>query len=94
MSDEKIDHAAEARASLDFMFMGGATSGERAVQVAKAQVHATLALMEQQRIANLIAYASHRLDHRSAIGDDLPSALIHLLASADFQAREGLGLGL
>ncbi len=57
MSDH-IDHAKQARESLDFMFMGGATSGERAVQVAKAQVHATLALVEQQRIANLIALGS------------------------------------
>ncbi len=46
---ERVDHAARAEQMLDY-------SHGRAEDIATAQVHATLALVEQQRTANLIAY--------------------------------------
>lgn len=45
---ERIDHAAQAVSYLH----------PESYQPEKAQVHATLALVEQQRITNLIAYLS------------------------------------
>lgn len=47
---ERIDHATEAKELLE---------AGRDFDIRKAQVHATLALAEQQRLANLIALASH-----------------------------------
>lgn len=64
-SNERIDHAAEARRELEFTEsqfrdINGNPSGvgfEKALVAAtQAQVHATLALVEQQRIANLLTY--------------------------------------
>ena len=66
MSDEKIDHAAEAvrvahladnydRADHFTGAVGVSIGVESLVQAQIAQAHATLALVEQQRIANLIA---------------------------------------
>lgn len=50
---KRIDHPASARAALR---LAGKHSGETATMHATvAQAHATLALVEQQRIANLIA---------------------------------------
>ena len=56
MSD-RIDHAAEAVALLN---LAAATQhqGDPRHLIAASQVHATLALVEQQRIANLAALAS------------------------------------
>jgi hypothetical protein len=56
-------HAESARSILDSS-MGivrdeTGASAEAAEMIAEAQVHATLALVEQQRIANLIALADH-----------------------------------
>ena len=56
MSD--IDHKAEAESRIDWTFRGGATDSERASMVAKAQVHATLYLAEQNLAANLIAWTT------------------------------------
>jgi hypothetical protein len=60
-AQERIDHVAEARRLLSAEANGG-TQAERALllqgAMQAAQVHATLALVEQQRIANLIALAS------------------------------------
>lgn len=53
---ERIDHAAEARtiiANTQPHQMGHTGNAD---WIALAQVHATLALIEQQRIANLIAW--------------------------------------
>ena len=59
--------------------------------IALAQVHATLAVADQQRTANLIAYAAHRLEHRNAVGDGhYPAALATLLGRLDFEIRERL----
>lgn len=55
MSTERIDHVEES-----LNFLGAATIdtyGDDDRKVAIAQVHATHALVEQQRIANLIALA-------------------------------------
>lgn len=50
------DHKNEAIDRLEMVYLGGATDSERANGIAAAQVHATLYLAEQQRIANLITY--------------------------------------
>lgn len=59
MSAERIDHAARALveydAALEVMESEGITDGTVVASAVLAQVHATLALVEQQRIANLIA---------------------------------------
>lgn len=65
---ERIDHAAEA-----VNFLGAVsfdTYGDDDRKVALAQVHATLALVEQQRIANLIALGigTSRREVREAVG--------------------------
>lgn len=50
-------------------------------------------LTEQQRIANLIAYASHRIEHTNATGPwDIAPALRQQVAEIDFSIREGLDL--
>lgn len=51
---DRIDHAAEAR-RLNKLASSVAGDAAARVVLAAAQVHATLALVEQQRIANLIA---------------------------------------
>ena len=55
MSD-RIDHAAEAVALLN-LAAAAQHQGDPRHLIAAAQVHASLALVEQQRIANLIALA-------------------------------------
>ena len=59
------------------------TNPEKTLILAEAQVLATLALAEQQRIANLIAYVA--ICEKRGAAD----AAYHLL---DHSAREGLGL--
>ena len=103
MSDEKIDHAAEAvrvayladnydRADHFTGAVGVSIGVESLVQAQIAQVHATLALVEQQRIANLIA-----LGQFTIVPGDMPT-FRH--AVFDAETREGLsseirkGLGL
>lgn len=51
---ERIDHAAEAVRLIELSSVPPYTDESRTL-LAAAQVHATLALVEQQRIANLIA---------------------------------------
>ena len=54
---ERIDHASMARQAMAALSdVRKPTPAEASVAFAAAQVHATLALVEQQRIANLIAY--------------------------------------
>lgn len=54
----RIDHAAEARGWLDYSANNNPDVDHRAIHAALlAQAEATLALVEQQRIANLIALA-------------------------------------
>jgi hypothetical protein len=60
---ERIEHTAEARLALEYAMRDVSenwplqTGETKADIIAQAQVHATLALVEQQRIANLIAVA-------------------------------------
>jgi len=60
---ERIDHAAEAKRILNEGLLPG-RQPHPAVEFAHARVHATLALVEQQRMANRIALAvAVRADH-------------------------------
>lgn len=95
MSD-RINHAAEARRVLGEgertvakirkrRAMGDVAAaddyGKKAAGCwAQAQVHATLALVEQQRIANLIALSEHQ------------NPPLHLPGALRDDVREGLGL--
>ena len=56
MTSERIDHVAEALNNLGAFMAENYRYDER--KVARAQVHATLALVEQERIRNLIAVHS------------------------------------
>jgi hypothetical protein len=73
---ERIDHASEARAELDIAqrwpseTFAVQTGEHKADVLAAAQVHATLALVEQQRIANLM----------TLIGDGDPDMVNETLA--------------
>lgn len=61
---ERIDHVAVATERLDLAQTEvsanwpSRTGEEKADLIAAAQVHATLALVEQQRIANIIAFTT------------------------------------
>ena len=57
---ERIDHAAEARKTSEQTLSYGEYSEDTGaiVSMIAAQTHATLALVEQQRIANHIAYVA------------------------------------
>lgn len=78
---ERIDHVARARVLETNAWARGGVHGdalirrpeERRDMIASAQVHATLALVEQQRIANLTALGQFRVGV-----DDLPH-LRHLV---------------
>lgn len=56
----RIDHASEARRNIDglhdYQSEAGMTEASMLTVAIEAQAHATLALVEQQRIANLIAW--------------------------------------
>ena len=89
---ERIDHAGQARTALA---AAAASPADASVQtdpwLLAAQVHATLALVEQQRIANLISLGSqkHDLTDGSTIRlwlFDPHSGELH------DEIREGLGL--
>lgn len=58
MSAERIDHRAEAHRLLT-QTVGNVSGGfmPTAAEVSRAQAHATLALVEQQRTSNLIEYS-------------------------------------
>ena len=68
---ERIDHAAEARE-----WLVAAARHPGAVFAALAQAEATLALVEQQRIANLIALGEFR------VGPNEPPPFRHLVMRA------------
>lgn len=99
---ERIDHEAEAerllRDSEHLDPQDGAVSAAMfAAMFAAAQVHATLALVAEQReanrqarIANLIAYAAHRMEHRNLMPEG--GVLDEYIAKVDYETREELGL--
>lgn len=62
----RIDHAAEARRNIeglhDYQSEQGLTDGSLLTVAIEAQVHATLALVEQQRLANVIEVAKWNSD--------------------------------
>lgn len=55
MSAERVDHAKEAREWVDAAERPDLSMPETSAFASIAQVHATLALVEQKRIANIIA---------------------------------------
>lgn len=83
---DRIDHAATAYRTLDEVDWRDRYAS---VQVAEAQVHATLALVEQQRIANLIIVAGWVMD--STVGD-VGHDLDKLRMGIAGEVWEGLGL--
>jgi len=90
-----IDHAAEARKLETNAWARGGIDGDALIRrpeerrdiIASAQVHATLALVEQQRIANLIALFS--LPTKDA--EDMATLGVDYLDLAH-QIKKGLGL--
>lgn len=88
MTTERIDHAAEANICIDYA-RKIESANEAYLSMTQAQVHATLALVEQQRIANLIEMArfSHDADDDQRIFTDLDGAI-----KWRNEAAEGLGL--
>lgn len=89
MTTERIDHAAKARFWIEREANMNAPYVPSETGFALAQVHATLALVEQQRIANLIELARFRHE-----GEDDQSIFTAIEASAKWrkEAAEGLGL--
>lgn len=93
MSDEKIDHAALANQAVSIAGMREAIQqGESVSDIAAvAQVHATLALVEQQRIANLIALLNGGVNSEAVVnapGDFSTNGWYGLYD----EVRKGLGL--
>ena len=95
----RIDHAAEARKRIvwgeEWMEREGDTDVTNTVAALHAQVHATLALAEQQRIANLIALAAMDPD---GLGQSAYSALAAMspdrrrtVLAPDIAAALGIG---
>ena len=95
----EIDHAAEARKRIvcgeEWMEREGGTDVTNTVAALHAQVHATLALAEQQRIANLIALAAMDPD---GLGQSAYSALAAMspdrrrtVLAPDIAATLGIG---
>jgi hypothetical protein len=89
MSAERIDHAAVARELIADTAFEVNSDDEMALDVPVAQVHATLALVEQQRIANLIALAGNRVDLG---GGEWVGFTREMVVKMHQQAAEGLGL--
>lgn len=90
MSGVRVDHAAEAREFLVRAAKQGADSLGDDLRV-EALVHATLALVEQQRIANLIAFVE-AANRSNTNGNPTDADGVARLESAARQVREGLGL--
>lgn len=80
---ERIDHAAKAERLVRL------TDGYLERNALQAQVHATLALVEQQRIANLIAL--HRHEVKYDIGD---WSRLYVNGTEDLKPDLAKGLGL
>ena len=80
---DRIDHAAEAVALLN-LAAAAQHQGDPRHLIAAAQVHATLALTEQQRVGNLIALAGPRNPIlRDQVAEDAAEALATFHEHAD-----------
>lgn len=98
---DRIDHAAEARKAIEYAYPIVLPYDSAEAQyhgaLMEAQVHATLALVEQQRIANLIAVATWNANTLRTGGSrdgkpadrEVENARVDRLFS---EIREGLGL--
>lgn len=94
MSDH-IDHAAEAVSDIKYADEVLADGGDSEVAMAiasVAQVHATLALVEQQRIANLIALSQATHADGSRICHPITEPTGEYAAALRDDIRKGLGL--
>lgn len=87
----RIDHAAKAVEWLTPAEGVGLSWEETAALAALAQVHATLALVEQQRIANLITVAGWVVDSST---EDVGYDLDKLRTGIAGEVWEALGLGV
>lgn len=69
---ERIDHAAEAVTYYHYASANEIRDNPELAKLsmAQAQVHATLALVEQQRIANLMKYSEWLEDRRASRMDN------------------------
>ncbi|MDF2507276.1 MAG: hypothetical protein K0Q52_1135 [Microbacterium sp.] len=94
MSD-RIDHAAEARRNIeglhDYQSEAGMTEASMLTVAIEAQAHATLALVEQQRIANLIAL-DMTLEQYTVPADDEVGEEAYVSTRLRSDIRGGLGL--
>ncbi len=90
---ERIDHAAEAVKHIEWAHDQQGTDGEFDFTVRDnaliAQAEATLALVEQQRVANLIAYAQF-----SWTGDDDMRLFLVQESALECVKQAGESLGL
>lgn len=57
MTSERIDHAGEAAICYEYARRPGLTKHEARQAMRQGQIHASLALVEQQRIANVLTMA-------------------------------------
>ncbi len=92
----RIDHAEKARTELDFvhewMAEEGQTDATQLASALEAQVHATLALVEQQRIANMQTERSVLLAQAAGRDDLTAASMLERAEALGRQIREGLAL--
>lgn len=92
MTTTRIDHAEIARNNMDWVGSRDLTPDAAAVTLAAAQVHATLALVEQQRIANRLKVAeldlTEEIGYRRTGGVALDFRIRPYISSADWASLE------
>lgn len=91
MSGERIDHAAEAQRIMGLAQHEQGHKWRSDHQMKRAWVHATLALVEQQRIANLIALLSGSGDTAYVMNGELNVYNRDNWESVRAEIRKGLG---
>lgn len=84
--NDRIDHAAEARKYIAAA-LGVATADPAGVVALLAQAEATLALVEQQRIANLIALGYGHTSPRGDVVGEARRALVERRSADHHQLR-------
>lgn len=88
----RINHAAEARRFAAWADSPSLPPENVAAISSMAQVHATLALVEQQRIANIQTERSELLAHAAGRTDPTAASMLERAEALGRQIREGLGL--